>query len=179
LSHDNAIKALIRTLPSILVSLDHEASENGEATAHGLFNFMKCYKFIACTYFLSDVLPHRSWLSRIFQKQNVDLTLIQPCSRTTVDAIKLHKDSPGPNLRKLDDVLATDLKDFQITPIDAQKEQLKSTVQLKYIEALTAGLENRFPELVELSAFSIFDPSKLPSIPKEISVYGHEKLERL
>ena len=170
MSHDNAIKALIRTLPSNLVSLDHEASKNGEVTAHGLFNFMKCYKFIACTYLLSDVLPHRSWLSRIFQKQTVDLTLIQPCFKATVDAIKLYKDSPGPNLRKLDDVLATDLKDFQITSIDAQKEQLKSTVQLKYIEALSTLLENRFPEFVELSAFSIFDPSKLPSIPEEISV---------
>lgn len=42
LSHDNAIKALIRTLPSILVSLEREAAENGEATAHSLFNFMKC-----------------------------------------------------------------------------------------------------------------------------------------
>ena len=64
---------------SILVSPDWEASENGEATVHGLFNFMKCYKFAACTYLLSDVLPHLSRLSRIFQKQTVDLTLIQQC----------------------------------------------------------------------------------------------------
>ena len=35
-SHDNAIKALIHTLSSVLVSLDHESSENGEATARGL-----------------------------------------------------------------------------------------------------------------------------------------------
>lgn len=83
------------------------------------------------------------------------------------------------NTNKLDDVLATDLKDFQITTSDAQKEQLKSTVQLKYIEALSTLLENRFPEFVELSAFSIFDPCKLPSIPKEIPVSCHENLERL
>ena len=112
LSHDNAIKALIRTLPSILVSLDREASENGEATAHGLLNFMKCYKFVACTYLLSDVLPH-----------------LQPCLKTTIDAIEQYKDSPGPNLRRLDDVLATDLKDFQIVPSDIQKEQFESTLQ--------------------------------------------------
>ena len=53
LSHDNAIKALIRSLPSILVSLDREASENGEPTAHGLYKFMKCYNlWLLCTCFL-------------------------------------------------------------------------------------------------------------------------------
>ena len=67
LSQENAIKAVIHCLPSILVSLDREASENGEpTTAHGQFKFMKCYKFVACLY-LSDVLPHLSQLSLIFQ----------------------------------------------------------------------------------------------------------------
>ena len=60
LSHDNAIKALVHCLPSILV---REASENGEPTAHGLLNFMKTYKFVACLYLLSDVLPHLSHFS--------------------------------------------------------------------------------------------------------------------
>jgi len=88
LSHDNAFKALIHSLPSILVSLDREAAENGEPTAHGLYKFMKYYKFVACAYLLSDVLPHLSRLSRIFQKENVDLSLIQPCLKSTIDAIK-------------------------------------------------------------------------------------------
>ena len=179
LSHDNAIKALIRTFPSILVSLDREASEKGEATAHGLLSFMKCYKFVATTYLLSDVLPHISRLSRIFQKENVDLTLIQPCLQTTIDAIKDYKDNTGPNLRKLDNVLATELKDFHITASDAQKEEFKSSIQRKYIGTLITGLENRFPDITELSAFSIFDPSKIPSSQEEFAVYGTDKLEHI
>ena len=102
LSHDNAIKALIRCLPSILVSLKREASKNGEPTAHGLFKFMKCYKFVACVYLLSDVLPHLSRLSRIFRKEDVDLSLIQPCLKTIIDAIKECLHSLGPNLSKID-----------------------------------------------------------------------------
>jgi hypothetical protein len=78
LSHDMAIKAVIRTYPSILVSLDREASERGEPTAHGLLKFMKNYRFLACAYLLSDILPHLSRLSRVFQ-QNIDFSLIQPC----------------------------------------------------------------------------------------------------
>ena len=37
----------------LLVSLDREASENVEPTAHGLFKFMKCYKFVATAHLLS------------------------------------------------------------------------------------------------------------------------------
>ena len=179
LSHDHAIKALIRTFPSILVSLDREASENNEATAHGLLNFMKCYKFIATTYLLSDVLPHLSRLSPIFQKENIDLTLIQPCLQTTIDTIKEYKDNAGPNQRKLDSILVTELKDFQITSSDATKEQFKSNIQSKYIEALIIGLENRFPDITDLSSFSIFDPTKLPSSQEEFTVYGIDKLEHI
>ena len=47
LSHDMAIKAVIRTLPSLLVSLDREASQNKEPTAYGMLKFMKSYKFVA------------------------------------------------------------------------------------------------------------------------------------
>ena len=107
LSHDNAIKALVHCLPSILVTV---ASENGEPTAHGLLNFMKTYKFVACLYLLSDVLPHLCRLSRIFQKEDVDLSLIQPCLKTTIDAIKEYLHCPGPNLSKDDHALETDFK---------------------------------------------------------------------
>ena len=183
LSHDMAIKAVLRTLPSLLVNLDREASENDEPTAHGLLKFMKGYKFVACAYLLSDVLPHLSRLSRIFQKQDVDLSLVQFCLKTTVDSIKQYETSPGPNLSKLDQVLSTDLKDFNITPTDAQKQEFKSSIQVKYIQAIVTQLENRFPDVGNLDAFSILDPQKLlsvsPSDEDEFAVYGEERLDYL
>ena len=174
LSHDAAIKAVIRTLPSLFVSLDHEASENNEPTAHGLLKFMKTYKFIACAYLLSDVLPHLSRLSKIFQKQNVDLSRIQPCLKTAVDSIKQYENADGPNLSKLDQVLATDLKDFNITPTDAQKQEFKSSTQMKYIQAIVTGLQDRFPDVEDLDAFSIVDPQKLTVSESEddLAAYG-------
>ena len=140
---------------------------------------MKCYKFIACAYLLSDVLPHLGRLSRIFQKESVDLSLIQPCLKTTIDAIKKYEDTPGPNLSKVDDVLATDLKDFQIVATDTQKEQFKSTIQKVYIKAIIEHLNNRFPNVEVLSAFSIFDAQSLPSDEEELASYGQDKLEVL
>ena len=128
LSHDNAIKAVIRSLPALLVSLDREASENVEPTAHGLFKFMKCYKFVATAHLLSDILPHLSCLSRIFQKEDVDLSLIH---KSTIDTISKYKESPGPNLSKVDEVISSDLKDFSFPVTNEQREQFKCAIQAK------------------------------------------------
>ena len=69
LSHNMAIMAVIRTLPSLFVSLDREASDNNEPTAHGLLKLMKGYRYVACAYLLSDVLAPLSRLFRIFQNR--------------------------------------------------------------------------------------------------------------
>ena len=87
---------------------------------------MSRYKFVATAYLLSDVLPHLSRLSRIFQKENVDFTLIQPCLQTTIDTINKYKVTAGPNLSKVDQVLSAELKDLNIEATSAQKEALKS-----------------------------------------------------
>ena len=179
LSHENAIKAVVRSLPSLLVSLDREASENGEPTALGLYKFMKSYKFVASVYLLSDILPHLGCLSRIFQKENVNLSLIQPCLKSTIDAIKKYEDDPGPNLSKLDEVLVTELKDFQIEATSQQKHFFKNQIQDAYIKALTEQLQDRFPNVELLDAFSIFDPQSLPSTEEHLAVYGQERLEVL
>ena len=119
----NAIKALIHSLPSILVSLDREASKNGEPTAHGLYKFS--YNFVATVYFLSDVLLHLSKLFQIFQREDVDLSLIQPCLKTTTGTIIKYKHTAGPNLSRIDQVLATDLKDFAISlPLVLRRKHL-------------------------------------------------------
>ena len=117
---------------------------------------MKCYRFVACAYLLSDVPPHLSRLSRIFQKENVDLSLIQPCLKSTIDAIKKYKHADGPNLSKVDHVLASDLKDFRIVPTSAQKQSFKSSIQEVYIQAIVDKLNDRFPHVELIDAFTLF-----------------------
>ena len=129
LSHDLPIKAVIRTLLSLLVCLEHEASQDNEPTAQGLLKFMKCYKFVACAYLLSDILPHLSRLSYVVQKQDVDLSLIRPCLKTAIDSIEQHKSSPGANFSKLDNICATDLKAFDISPTESEKQEFKCSIQ--------------------------------------------------
>ena len=110
-------------------SIGREAPENGEPTAHRLYKFMVCYKFVAITFWLSDVLPHLSRLSKIFRNIDVDLSLIQPCLQTTIDTISKYKDTAQPNLSSVDSFLSTELKDFTIEATIAQKEAFKSGIR--------------------------------------------------
>ena len=151
------------------MSLDREASENVEPTSHGLFKFMKCYKFVATAHLLSGIFPHLSRLSRIFQKEDVDLSLIQPCLKSTIDTISKYKESPGPNLSKVDEVISSDLKDFSIPVTNEQREQFKCAIQTKYVEAIINQLNGCFPNAELLSAFSIFDHNSLPSDEDELA----------
>ena len=100
-------KAVVCFLFSILLNLDQETSENDKPTGHDLFKFMKCNNFVATEHLLSDILPHLSRLSQIFQKEDIDLSLIQ--LKSIIDAIE---ESNGPNLIQVDEVISVNLKDF-------------------------------------------------------------------
>ena len=54
-------------------------------------------------------------------------------------------------------------------------------VQVKYIDALVAQLNNRLPDVRELEPFSIFDPSKVPdrSQNETFDTYGNNELQLL
>ena len=69
LSHDKAVENLRKCLPSVINSLEREASERHDAEALGLATFVKKYKFVATLLMLSDVLPPLASLSRAFQKR--------------------------------------------------------------------------------------------------------------
>lgn len=103
----------------------------------------------AFAYLLHDVLPHLSHLSQIFQKKDVDLTLIQPYLKTTIDVIKEYKERPGPALSKVNEVLTTELKDFGIAPTPAEKETFKSMQSSSGVclSIIVDELSNRFPNV--------------------------------
>ena len=52
-SHEHVIKAVIRILPSLITSLEREATERDEHSAVGLVRVVKTYYFIASCYLLS------------------------------------------------------------------------------------------------------------------------------
>lgn len=52
---------------------------------------------------------------------------------------------------------------------------------MKYIQAIMTGLQNWFPDIDNLDAFSSFESQKLtvPESEDDLAAYGQERLEHL
>jgi hypothetical protein len=98
LPHEHAVKAILRTLPSLITSFDREASERSEPTARGLLKFICTYEFVACVSLLSAVLPHFNRLSALFQTRDINLTMLQTSITVTTEVIRSYEAQPGPHL---------------------------------------------------------------------------------
>lgn len=78
LSHETAISSILCTMPSLIASLEREASERKEPAAVGLVKFVKTYYSIACCRLLSKILLRINRLPLLFQCEDVDLSAIRP-----------------------------------------------------------------------------------------------------
>ena len=85
LSHEAAVTAIRRTLPSLMATLESEVAEKDDAVARGA---PPSYDFVATTYLLCDVLPHLTSLSLLFQKEDVDLSVVQLQVAATISVLK-------------------------------------------------------------------------------------------
>lgn len=59
-----------------LTTLENDAEALGEPTASGLPKFVSTYHFIALTYFLAGVLSLVNSLSKVFQKNEINLFIV-------------------------------------------------------------------------------------------------------
>ena len=95
----------------------------------------------------------------------------------TIAAVSLYKYD---DLKEVDITLSSDLKDYNIHTSDAMKDDFRKQIQEKYVTALVTQLTSRLPDVVELEAFSVLDPSKLPQESAEgYTTYGNDHLDLL
>lgn len=103
--------------------------------------------------------------------------MLKPCVEATITAVSLYKND---KLEEVNTTISSDLKDYDINTSEAQKSNFQKQIQEKYVTALVTQLKDRLPDVVELEAFSILDPSKLPEESAEgFSTYGNDKLDLL
>ena len=75
--------------------------------------------------------------------------------------------------------ISSELESFTITLTERGKKEFKSSIQVPYIEGIVKQLEDRFPNVDCLDAFSIFDPQKIPSSSEQMVAYGQDKIDYL
>ena len=94
LSFHITVDAVLRSLTSLLVYFDEEDSP----IATGIYRSIATYQFLAITHFLKDILSILAKLSEMFQRQKLDISVIQPKVRATNDAICTMRIRNGPCL---------------------------------------------------------------------------------
>ncbi|KAE8293775.1 hypothetical protein D5F01_LYC06711 [Larimichthys crocea] len=158
LSHNQAVIALKRTYAAVVTSLEHEATERNEATARGLATFLTTFQFTATLLMLCDILPLLSKLSRLFQRTEVDFTHIDANVTATIEALRTLKSTPGSNFRDLDQFLKDSSTVANIRYSHAQMDQFMKSIYLPFLDNIIKNLQERFPDVMLLSAFNIFNP---------------------
>ena len=105
LSHAQAVDAVRRSLTSLLLSLDREASEQADPTAVGLLTLCKTYKFVATLMLMSDILSHVNKLPLLFQMETIDFSTVNSLVETCIKEVKKLKSNPGPAMKSTDSVI--------------------------------------------------------------------------
>ena len=183
LSHRAAVVTLLRSLPAVLVTLQNQSNP----TAVGLLKMCSKYMFVATMQLLSDPLATVNRLSLAFQCTSVDLSIIRPLLSSTLTTLeKLKDEAPTTFEEKVKSLITrmnaevtelhvevqsgedsnTDSDDREteppiITTTLSEPQCFEMQVRQKFLSQMIVNLQERFPYIELLEAFSILDPEAL------------------
>ena len=175
LSFHNAVDAVLRSLTSLIVYFE-DAAEKGDPAAAGIYRAISTYPFLALTHLLGDVLSILTKLSETFQREQLDISLIQPKVTAALDALRSMKSHNGPHLDAF--TKAYDKGKYALNNIRDSPTQRSSFEDAKreFLSKLEQNLTDRFTDSVLLNAFKIINPKHFPSSIAKAANYGKEEL---
>ncbi|XP_070546167.1 uncharacterized protein C17orf113-like [Ptychodera flava] len=170
LSLSRAVKSIQSNWPALVMELDEDARTN--PTADGTVRQLKQYAFIALTHTLADVLPIMDRLNLVFQRENVNLSLVKPMVNATIASLdELQRGQmSGVNERNFDREFRESNRHFRghlLTYASDTNVAAYGRVRVDFIAHLTASLRDRFPE-EDLNLLSCLDKVlNVPNYPNE------------
>ncbi|XP_045216125.2 zinc finger protein 862-like [Mercenaria mercenaria] len=177
----------VETVYKILDSLITFFAQDKDAKSKGYAKKMVQYDFIATTYMLMDVLPIVTELCLLFQKADLDVSLVKVSVDTCkkeLSHIKNGTQGKSPHLQKLvNEDLKTDKGKvvFKANHIVQGKQNIDS-IKVKFIDSILSKLDQRFPENDSniMYAFAVLSMRPISFCSKEdLETWGNEKLEIL
>ena len=166
LSMFQAVHAIRINLSSLL-TFESEWAEFSDPRARGILEEVTRFLFLATTHLLEDVLDVLKRLSKVFQKESVDFSIVPPLVESAICTIDGMKTTPGPLLKSFfDEVttaegLATTFRGHAMKTVEQEQRQFQNMVD-KFVDSVVCNQRARFPNVDLISAMSILDPSNLP-----------------
>lgn len=190
LSIERSVHRIKDCFISIVLSLEREGSERSDAKAIGLSKLVVEYRFVCTMLLLCDTLPHVTHLSKCFQIEAVDYSIIPAMLSSTISSLEQLITSDGPNLTNLQTYLEG-VKQANITiikPLNLGENYFLEKIRKPYLTNLIENLKNRFEDKSIISAFDIFNPKKMPRTDhsdcsteerEAFTTYGNDYIESL
>jgi len=205
LSRSEAISTLCDSLESVLVFFRDVPKEKGDGTIPLLYEKLRSFKFIYILYFVADLLHGLSILCKIFQRKYVDVTTLGSIVRTEIESIRMLYIMENTDLNECTFNastgyhvipsfgppngylmrLSSEIRGSKFHSIDMIRDRtgvdLEEALvfQKTYAEAVCRALEARFSDNDIISAFSVLNPSNMPSKRVGLNSWGVTELELL
>ena len=87
LSHDAVVRSVKLMLPALHAVFKQADNDNDNRNAHGLLRCISEYCFIACLLMFGEILPPFARLSRVFQKDTLDFSIVDAQVNTLSTAL--------------------------------------------------------------------------------------------
>ena len=152
-------------------------------------------KFIGTMHTLMDIIPAFTQLNIIFQKQDLDISIVQPAIDGAIDSAKTAKEGKGPHQRDFEEKLVKkkDKRDKPelrykgeklSNPPEKVKEAMSNIKEIRadFVDNLLRNVERRFPkESTEVAvAFKSFGMRPISYLcEEELDSYGRKDIEIL
>ena len=183
LARGRAVRAVRRSLPTLVVTFEEIYDETGDAEAHGIASLLTKYKTVACIYMLSDVLPTAAKLQGSLQGKEVDLASVPGMVESTTKRLKELKENTNSSTWFKDhcnvftDPAQLGARDIELT--DAMKAEFLQKVYRPYLQSVIDHINGRLESTGLVSSMSVFDPRHLPDDEEKLVAYGTEKIQSL
>ncbi|XP_067675870.1 uncharacterized protein [Haliotis asinina] len=132
---------------------DKRAGDKLSVTAEGLYKQLRSYDMLYFILLLCDVCTMLANLTKLFQKRDLDLSVIEPQLRSSVASLKRMKEKPGPYLSKVDQLTSQ----YGLDMTMSRQMNVQSSKDT-FLDLLIGNLEYRLqatPVLTSLSALDL------------------------
>lgn len=158
LSHENAMNSIRKNFHAIIVDLENAAvngsgSSGSGPTAADLLKHVKNFNFFRLIHFMCDVLAIISKLTLTFEKQDLDISLVEDKVIATLDALKKLKRKPGGlHCKNLEENAC---KIGITAPIYSEDSNFASTAR-DFIDTLIQNISERLENVSMITFFECF-----------------------
>nr|KAG5701259.1 hypothetical protein BaRGS_020621 [Batillaria attramentaria] len=144
-----ALETVYRILEPLITYLDDQAKQT-DPKAAGLRSKIATEKSVSMTYIIMDVIPIIGKLNLFFQKENVDVALIQVKVDHCISDLEKLLEEDGFHQQKLNKDLDTDAHIYngangQYPVTGCPADQITST-KTQFIQQLIQNIQSRFQE---------------------------------